>query len=88
MLCTLIVLLYILIVLFKYFYCNVCIVLGILFHCVVVCTVCVQVCNVLLPPGINPIAVNKYYINCLSVHCITVVHSVDRPHRWQSGGGV
>ena len=29
-------------------------------HCVVVCTVCVQMCTVLLPPGVNPVAVNKY----------------------------
>ena len=43
-----------------YSYCYVCSVLGILFHCVVLCTVCVETCNVLLPPGVNPIAVNKY----------------------------
>jgi hypothetical protein len=34
-------LLYILIVIFMYFYCYVCSALGILFHCVVLCTVCV-----------------------------------------------
>ena len=34
-------------------YCYVCSVLGILLHCVVLCTV-------LLPPGVNPIAVNEY----------------------------
>ena len=28
------------------------------FHCVVLC-VCVFVCTVLMPPGINPLAVNK-----------------------------
>ena len=26
----------------------------------VLCTVCVYMCAVLLPPGVNPIAVNKY----------------------------
>jgi hypothetical protein len=30
--------------------------------CVVLCIVCVQMCTVLLPPGDNPIAVNKYII--------------------------
>jgi len=34
--------------------------LCILFHCVVLCIVCVQMCTVLLPPGVNPIAVNTY----------------------------
>jgi len=29
---------------------------------VVLCTVCVYMCTVLLPPGVNPIAVNKYII--------------------------
>jgi hypothetical protein len=29
--------------------------------CVVVCTVCVYMCTVLLPPGGYPIAVNKIY---------------------------
>jgi len=38
---------------FIYSYCYVCSVLCILFHCVVLCTV-------LLPPGVNPTAVNKY----------------------------
>ena len=27
-------------------------------NCVVLCTVCVYMCNVLLPPGVNPIADN------------------------------
>ena len=31
--------------------------------CVVLCTVCVEMCTVLLPPGDNPIAVNKYINN-------------------------
>jgi len=43
-----------------YSYCCVCSVLGIVFHCVVLCIVCVQMCTVLLPPGVNPTAVNKY----------------------------
>jgi hypothetical protein len=44
----------------SYFY--VCSILGILFHCVVLCIVCVYMCTVLLPPSVNPIAVNKYII--------------------------
>jgi hypothetical protein len=31
---------------------------------VILCIVCVQMCTVLLPPGVNPTAVNKY-INIL-----------------------
>ena len=45
---------------FMYSYYYACSVLGILFHCVVLCTVCVQLCTVLLPPGVNTITVNKY----------------------------
>ena len=45
---------------FAYSYCYVCSILCILFHCVALCIVCVSVCTVLLPPGVNPIAVNKY----------------------------
>jgi len=45
---------------FMYSYSYVCYVLGILFYCVVLCIVCVYMCTVLLPPGVNPIAVNKY----------------------------
>jgi len=33
------------------------------FHGVVLCIVCVKMCTVLLPPGVNPIAVNKYIIS-------------------------
>ena len=40
------------------FYCYVCSVLVIVFHCLVLCNVCV--CSVLLPPGVNSIAVNEY----------------------------
>jgi hypothetical protein len=38
------------------------------FHCVVLCIVCVQMCTVLLPPGVNPIAVNKYIISYQNVN--------------------
>jgi hypothetical protein len=53
-----------LIIIFMYFYCYVWSVLCILSQCVVLCIVCVSMCTVLLPPGVNPIAVNKmsYYI--------------------------
>jgi len=37
-----------------------CSVLVIVFHCVVLCIVCVLMCTVLLPPSVNPVAVNKY----------------------------
>jgi len=43
-----------------YSYCYVCSVLDNLFHFVVKCIVCVWMCTVLLPPDVNPIAVNKY----------------------------
>jgi hypothetical protein len=46
-----------------YTYCHVWSVLGILFYCVVLCIVCVQMCTVPLPPGVNPIAVNKYFVS-------------------------
>jgi len=57
--------LYILIVIFVYSYGYVCSVLCILFHCVVLCIVCVYMCTVLLSPGVNSIAVNKYIISYL-----------------------
>jgi len=47
--------LYILFVMFMYSYCCTCSVLAIRFHCFVLCTV-------LLPPGVNPIVVNKHII--------------------------
>jgi hypothetical protein len=50
------------IVMFLYFYCYVWNILCILFHCFVLCIVCVEMCNVLLPLGVSPIAVNKYLI--------------------------
>jgi hypothetical protein len=51
----------ILIALFVYSYCYLCSVLGILFRCVFLFIVCVKNCTVLLPPVVNPIAVNKIY---------------------------
>jgi len=42
---------------FMYSYCYVCSALGIVFRCVVLCTVCMKMCTVLLPPSVNPIAV-------------------------------
>jgi hypothetical protein len=60
----------ILIVMFMYFYCCICSVLCILFHCVVLCTVCVQMCTVLLSPGVNPIAVNKSIISYCSEEAV------------------
>jgi len=59
---------------FMYFYCFVCPVLCILFHCVVLCTVCVYMCTVLLPPCVNPIAVNKYIISYHIPYHITSYH--------------
>jgi hypothetical protein len=49
------------IVMLKYSYCYVCSVLCILFHCVVLCTVCVSMFTVPLPLSVNPIAVDKIY---------------------------
>jgi hypothetical protein len=46
---------------FIYSYFYVCSVLGILYYCVVLCTVCVEMRTVLLPPGVNPTAVNKHF---------------------------
>jgi hypothetical protein len=46
---------------FRYFYCYVCSVLCILFHCVVLCIVCVQMCTILLPLSVNPNSVNEIY---------------------------
>ena len=46
---------------FMYSYCYVRSVLCILFHCAVLCTVCVSMCTVLLPPGVNPIPVNNIH---------------------------
>ena len=42
-------------------------VLYILFHCGVLCIVCVSMCTVLPPPGVNPIAVNKYINISISI---------------------
>ena len=56
----LIVMVYIFILMFMSSYYYVRFSLGILYHFVVLCIVCMYVCMVLLPPGVNPIAVNKY----------------------------
>jgi len=50
-----------------YSYCYICSVLGILFHCVALCIVCVQICTVLLTSDVNPIVINKYIISCLII---------------------
>jgi hypothetical protein len=59
------------IVMFMYSYCYVCNILCILFHCVVLFIVCVKMCNLLLPPGVNPIAVNK----CININNILFTKS-------------
>jgi hypothetical protein len=56
----------ILIIIFSYSYCYVCSVLCILFHCVLLCTIFMQMCAVLLPPGVNPVAVNEIYHHIIS----------------------
>jgi len=40
-----------------------CYIACILCHCVVLCTVCVYMCTVLLPPGVNPTALDRYIIS-------------------------
>jgi hypothetical protein len=56
-----------LIVMVIYFYFYVYSVLCVLIHCVAQCIVCVQICSVLLPSDVKPIAVNEIYIiNLLS----------------------
>ena len=63
---------------YYYYYCYVCSVPGILFPFVVLCVICVQLCAVPLPPGVNPIAVNKciisYHIIVLPISgmCVSV----------------
>ena len=47
------------------------------FHYVVQCAVCVYMCTVLLPPGHNPTAVNRYiiyHIICRRVESISSSH--------------
>jgi hypothetical protein len=53
-----------------------CVVLCIVWvSCVVLCIVCVEMRTVLLPPGVNPIAVKKYIISYhISYHIITSYH--------------
>jgi hypothetical protein len=48
---------------FMYSYCYVCSVLYIPFSLFFLCTVSMQMCSVLLPPGVNPIAFNKYIVS-------------------------
>jgi len=55
-----------------YFYCYVYVFLllcmfctAYCFHCVDLSIVCVEMCTVLLPLGVNPIAVNKYIASYL-----------------------
>ena len=43
----------------------------VLVNSVVLCTVCVYICTVLLPPGVNPIAVNRY----------TIIYYISRRHK-------
>jgi hypothetical protein len=59
--CVFLLCLCILVVMCRYVYFYVCTVPRILFHCALLCIVCVQVCFVILPPGVNPIAVNEIY---------------------------
>jgi hypothetical protein len=48
---------------FMYPFFYFCSVLCVLFHCVVVWIVFLQMCNILLPPGVNTVAVNKYVVS-------------------------
>jgi hypothetical protein len=45
-----------------------------LVNCVVLCIVCVYMCSVLLLPGVNPIAVDKYIISYHISYHITSYH--------------
>ena len=54
---------------FMYSYCYVRSVLCILFHCVVLCTV-------LLPPGVNPTAGNKYIVSYYIIYAHIPKYSV------------
>ena len=47
---------------FMYYYCYICSVLDIVFYCVVLCTVCVNVYCTTVPVA-NPIAVSKYIMS-------------------------
>jgi energy-converting hydrogenase Eha subunit E len=40
-------------------------------YCCILCTVCVEMCAALLPPGVNPIAIKKYIVSCVCV-CVCV----------------
>jgi len=59
-----------------------CVILCIFCICVVLCIVCVQMCTVLLPPGVNPIAVNKYIVS-YPISYIISYHIIALPlHAW------
>jgi len=58
-----------------YSYCYVCSVLCILFRFVVLCIVCVEMCNVLLPPGVNPAVVNLQKPNDIYIYRTAAVTS-------------
>ena len=50
-----------------YSYYYICPILGIAFHCVVLCIVSVSMCTVLLPLVVNPNVVNKYIISYIVI---------------------
>jgi len=49
-----------------------------LFNCVIplVCIVCVKMSTVLRPPGVNPIAVNKYVVSYIVSYRIVIMSHV------------
>ena len=70
---------------FTYSDCYICFVLGFLFHCVVMCIVCMKICTVLLSHGDNSIGVNKYIVSHHSVVFIATGYGLDGPgieSRW------
>jgi len=67
-------LLCIFIIMFMYSYFYVCSILGILFHCVVLCIICVLMYTALLPTGVNSITVNKYIITIPYFKSIKLFH--------------
>jgi hypothetical protein len=77
------------VVMFMYSYWYVCNILCILFHFVFLCIVCVSVCYVLLLPGVNPVAVDKYLISyhiisyhIISYHIISYHNSTEVYNDW------
>ena len=76
------------IVMFMYSSCYACSVLGVLFHCVVLCIVCVcNMCIVVLALGVNQILVNKYVIiSSLIKICLSVTqHNTGVPNFLNEG---